>query len=642
MIMFNSRIAGGPRKYFYPDKTHRALKTLGVSHTFINNVPGAKVDIDYGIFFIGLDNSSVSSDNGWSINSEGRLAIYKDGEQILSFCQTRLGKGKGRIFLEKVTEQKNFVPNTEHSFIRGTSFDQTFMVVIKYKRGVAKEEVNPFKEWNMKHDRLAKEELRKFSLPGITPEGVSSLATETPVPDEVVIEAIEDQAVQDEVVEEIQEIELEEEEIEKAITSKASVEAKSIVSASVATEQELEKKMGKAIKKLSKLNEKRRPRYFQTWQGTKKETGTGVMNSKEEATVDTLDNLFTRSPTSKDSRGLVQERVRKHGANLEAMREKLEGTSVERLALYRRRFPMPSELYKAYEKVNKTHYPSVGIRYVYGDLSYITDFFSGYLENLGADREKDSYYFDKLSENIKNKFHFRIAGRHFPFRYTKYIMSVYQEFLREKDADLDQAQTYLEEVMGEFAPPEDWDSYDISDVVRESPKKLIIEGMKVGSSEPLSDRIIGAIKWSLKILNRYGVTGFYGSFYFEVIPKVRASFNGGRIKIRPDEEIKVVIHEMFHSLEYAYRPIVDLVRGFLLSRVDPGKMTSCVYGEYAITDEFHSDYAGKMYEDQATELVTMGLQEFHSSASATQLASRDYAHFLFAMSIIDGSIMDRV
>jgi len=138
----------GPRKYFYPDKTHRDLKALGVSHTFIDNVPGAKVDIDYGLFFIGLDNSGISSENGWSINSEGRLAFYKGGEQIMSFFQTRLGRGKGRVFLEKIAEHKNFVPNTGHSFVRGTAFGQTFMVLIRYSRGVAKEEVNPFKEWN--------------------------------------------------------------------------------------------------------------------------------------------------------------------------------------------------------------------------------------------------------------------------------------------------------------------------------------------------------------------------------------------------------------------------------------------------------------------------------------------------------------
>jgi hypothetical protein len=53
--------------------------------------------------------------------------------------------------------------------------------------------------------------------------------------------------------------------------------------------------------------------------------------------------------------------------------------------------------------------------------------------------------------------------------------------------------------------------------------------------------------------------------------------------------------------------------------------------EFAVPDKFVDPYVGKTYDDQATEVLSVGLEHFHSPESMLSLYKKDRQHFLLVV-----------
>ena len=79
---------------------------------------------------------------------------------------------------------------------------------------------------------------------------------------------------------------------------------------------------------------------------------------------------------------------------------------------------------------------------------------------------------------------------------------------------------------------------------------------------------------------------------------------------------------------------------FLLTRVDTDNFAKVKRGEWGFKDAMFDDYASKVYAQDSTEVVTMGVQEFITPERALQLAKNDYPHYLLAHMIVTGKMKD--
>ena len=130
----------------------------------------------------------------------------------------------------------------------------------------------------------------------------------------------------------------------------------------------------------------------------------------------------------------------------------------------------------------------------------------------------------------------------------------------------------------------------------------------------------------------------------------RASFsqpsNGvAYLNMGTHSETKTWIHELAHSIEYGDPEISKATKAFLMKRSNgalPEKMSHLTgqggyrYHEEAYRDEFvargsHA-YAGKVYPDQATELVTMGMERLF--ADPRSFAQQDPEYFDFILNLL--------
>jgi hypothetical protein len=80
-----------------------------------------------------------------------------------------------------------------------------------------------------------------------------------------------------------------------------------------------------------------------------------------------------------------------------------------------------------------------------------------------------------------------------------------------------------------------------------------------------------------------------------------------------------------------------------LSRIKRGEHSGYHGKERTFDDDYHDEYVGKIYDDGASELVTMGVQEmFKSNDNKTQhkhiaaFAARDPHHFLVTYAVLKG------
>lgn len=102
------------------------------------------------------------------------------------------------------------------------------------------------------------------------------------------------------------------------------------------------------------------------------------------------------------------------------------------------------------------------------------------------------------------------------------------------------------------------------------------------------------------------------------------------------------VHEIGHVIENRFG-LNRLARAFLLHKTRglPLKHLGAGYkpDEFAVRDELRDDYSGKFYTHNATELVSKGLEEMYRDPIS--FARDAPEHFLFTMSAINGSLVER-
>lgn len=129
--------------------------------------------------------------------------------------------------------------------------------------------------------------------------------------------------------------------------------------------------------------------------------------------------------------------------------------------------------------------------------------------------------------------------------------------------------------------------------------------------------------------------------------KKRAFYTDGNrsIHINANTSLSTVVHEIVHDLEFAYPDISAKTKAFLRSRADgqPPKSLrrltgSKGYGTEEVTYEDSwvknggSHYMGKLYPDNATELLTMGVERMINDPKS--FAENDPEYFRFVLSIL--------
>jgi len=120
--------------------------------------------------------------------------------------------------------------------------------------------------------------------------------------------------------------------------------------------------------------------------------------------------------------------------------------------------------------------------------------------------------------------------------------------------------------------------------------------------------------------------------------------NKATLKVTKDSDRATILHEIAHTLEYFAPEVQDAVTLSHATRVKAGNTSRVKNGrrtEEAFDDRYHSHYAGKLYNSSvATELVTMGVQEFASVRRALKLHDKDLHHFAVTYAILKGYFSD--
>jgi hypothetical protein len=129
--------------------------------------------------------------------------------------------------------------------------------------------------------------------------------------------------------------------------------------------------------------------------------------------------------------------------------------------------------------------------------------------------------------------------------------------------------------------------------------------------------------------------------------KKRAFYTDGNrsIHINANTSLSTVVHEIVHDLEFAYPDISAKTKAFLKSRADgqPPKSLRRLTGskgygteEVAYEDNWvkngGSHYMGKLYPDNATELLTMGVERMINDPKS--FADNDPEYFRFVLTIL--------
>ena len=149
-----------------------------------------------------------------------------------------------------------------------------------------------------------------------------------------------------------------------------------------------------------------------------------------------------------------------------------------------------------------------------------------------------------------------------------------------------------------------------------------------------------ALFFGISIVNQYDPS--YTSIKVHYEKGVRAFYMdyGNYTVLSPTDSPTVALHEVMHSLEYREKKVGLVTRMFLSTRVDASNFTKVQRGEGSFKDAMHQDYASKVYGENSSEVVTMGVQEFVSPERALQLAKNDYPHYLLPHMIVTGKLKD--
>lgn len=146
--------------------------------------------------------------------------------------------------------------------------------------------------------------------------------------------------------------------------------------------------------------------------------------------------------------------------------------------------------------------------------------------------------------------------------------------------------------------------------------------------------------FGISIVNQYDPS--YTKIVVHYEKGVRAFYMdyGNYTVLSPTDSPTTALHEVMHSLEHREKKVGLFVRMFLLTRVDANNFAKVQRGEWGFKDAMHDDYASKVYEQNSSEVVTMGVQEFVSPDRALQLAKNDYPHYLLSNMIVSGKMKD--
>jgi hypothetical protein len=136
----------------------------------------------------------------------------------------------------------------------------------------------------------------------------------------------------------------------------------------------------------------------------------------------------------------------------------------------------------------------------------------------------------------------------------------------------------------------------------------------------------------------------------------RATARPGRINIGSSPDDHILFHEMGHHIEYSDKSAYEIasnwrtarglefasktdrpntVRAVSLSQLTGDK--NYTDHEVAIPDEFHSPYVGRSYSQDATEVISTGLEHFHSPEAMAKFYVQDPEHFELIIGIIRGN-----
>jgi hypothetical protein len=122
----------------------------------------------------------------------------------------------------------------------------------------------------------------------------------------------------------------------------------------------------------------------------------------------------------------------------------------------------------------------------------------------------------------------------------------------------------------------------------------------------------------------------------------RASY-GVQMNFTSGSGPSIFVHEMGHWLEANNPNVLTSALSFLAKRTagEPAMRLSVITGnrgyrsyEVAKKDKFVNPYMGKIYTQQATEVVSMGLQMFYESPGL--LAKQDPGYFTFIFNLVRG------
>ena len=149
-----------------------------------------------------------------------------------------------------------------------------------------------------------------------------------------------------------------------------------------------------------------------------------------------------------------------------------------------------------------------------------------------------------------------------------------------------------------------------------------------------------ALFFGISIVNQYDPS--YTSIKVHYEKGVRAFYMdyGNYTVLSPTDTPTTALHEVMHSLEHREKKVGLVTRMFLSTRVDANNFTKVQRGEWSFKDAMHQDYASKVYGEDSSEVVTMGVQEFVSPERALQLAKNDYPHYLLSHMIVTGKLKD--
>lgn len=120
--------------------------------------------------------------------------------------------------------------------------------------------------------------------------------------------------------------------------------------------------------------------------------------------------------------------------------------------------------------------------------------------------------------------------------------------------------------------------------------------------------------------------------------RVRANCGENEIQLASEDDFDVMIHEYGHYLEHNNPNMLINSMAFLQYRTQGEDIRSLKlltgnksygYGERAKADKFFSPYCGKFYDD-ATEIMSMGLQRLFTDAKKFAEEDREYFDFVIA------------